>query len=398
MFARSTLAHANGGMERHIHDLSESLADNGIDVSIITTALLDGRLIDNPRKNLTVHYVPNTASGKYTHNWWRRANLLFDELHGKRPFSLIHSQSAGGYGFMRSGRNLKYGTPVVTSLHGTSFQEFETKLFLGWSIKSKLSALKNLYAYLFRDIFYLNASDAIIATSFEQADVIERRYNINKNKINIIYNGIDSNIFAPNIDVSALKNSLGISPDKKIILCAARLIKDKGLQIAIEAFKRSDKLLEKAVLVIVGDGEYKRKLEKMSGKLALQKRVLFTGSVQFLEVPRYLNLADVFVNPTLRTGGLDLLITCAMSCEKLVVCSDIPSVKGIISNERNGLIFNRGSVESLSSTLTDIVNGKYDAKTIGRNARETVLKDLTVKAMTDKTMGLYQRIVHGGKS
>ena len=196
MFARSLPAHAMGGMELHIETLSKELVRKGIEVTIISTFNPLGIEFEN-RSGVKIHYLKGTMPGRYEWGYLEKSAAKYAELQVIEKFDLIHSQSAGAYSVLARGMNKRFGVPAVVTLHGTSFDEIRTKLRLGLDLRSQASLLKNVYNYLFKDKKYINAADAVIATSDSQAAVIRKYYGVPEEKIILVYNGIDDKLFIP---------------------------------------------------------------------------------------------------------------------------------------------------------------------------------------------------------
>jgi len=310
MFVRSLPPHAVGGLEYHTQKLTEGLARCGQEISIITTAHPEGKEYEKVN-GVDIYYCPKSKPGRYSFNWWKESVKTFETLHQQKNFDLVHSQSGGAYYFLRRGLNKKYNLPVVVTLHGTSFNEIRTKLKIPFDLRSKISLLKNIYTYLFWDRFYLRAADMVIATSDQQLELIKKFYPVKAENLSLVYNGIDTDLFRPE-KTSDIKKG-----DEFIILAVARLKKEKGIQNIIRALPELLKKISRVKLLIIGEGEYQPELQRLAEKLSVADKVSFLGLVPYNQLPEYYNLADIFVNPTIRENGYDLTIISAMACGSL---------------------------------------------------------------------------------
>jgi len=121
----------------------------------------------------------------------------------------------------------------------------------------------------------------------------------------MIPNGVDVDKFKPNLDMSELKAEKQI--DGKVILSVGAIHKQKGyhllLQILPEILREED-----VNLILVGEGPYLGDLQKMARKLGVHDKVFFAGKISRDILPKYYNLADVVVFPTLMTEGLPLVV------------------------------------------------------------------------------------------
>jgi glycosyltransferase involved in cell wall biosynthesis len=75
------------------------------------------------------------------------------------------------------------------------------------------------------------------------------------------------------------KNSLKIKRKKKQILSVGRMVKNKGFEYVIDAFKETLKRDNEFNLILVGDGENRRELERRAKKYGIENKIIFTGSV-----------------------------------------------------------------------------------------------------------------------
>ena len=396
MFARSLPAHSTGGMELHIETLSTELIKKGIEVTIITTLNPLGIEYEN-KLGVKIHYLRGTIPGKYAWGYYEKSAAKFLELHGKEKFDIIHSQSAGAYYIVKKGINRKLGIPVITSLHGTSIDEIKTKLRLGFDLKSKLTLMKNIYGYLFQDRQFLNKCDAVIATSDSQVDVIAKYYGLNRDKINLVYNGIDDELFVPMSLTEAMKQKYAVTDGSRVITAIARLKKEKGVQNIIRILPELKKKAGQVKLLVAGNGEYEEKLSNMVKGLKLEDSVKFLGRIEYRDLPELVNVSNVFVNSTIRENGYDLIMLQAMSCAKPVVVSDIRSVFTVIENGRNGYIYKRNRLDELEAILLKLLSDGKLCKDVGLEARKTIEGKFNLKKMTDNTIGVYKKILERRK-
>ncbi|OIO20671.1 hypothetical protein AUJ17_04950 [Candidatus Micrarchaeota archaeon CG1_02_47_40] len=403
MFTRAVLQQGKGGMEDHIAMLCRGLAKKGIDISVITTLHQQGKEYE-VLDGVKYYYVGGSKPKKYSADWWGNSVQKFVQLHGETPFDAVHSQSAGGFGFARENLGKKLQIPVVTSLHGTTIDEIQTqlnKLANTHSIRSYSDLLDTLrvfpkmavqlHSYFFIDSKYLSSSDLIIATSNEQKKKLLKYLHVPEGKIEIIYNAIDEKLFSPSERYVAVKE-LGVM-GKPILLCVARLEREKGVQNAILAMHELLKEYPAALLLIVGDGSYRKSLEELAKRLCVHHSVTFTGFVQFEKLPTYFNACDIFLNPTIRQDGYDLTVLEAMSCERPVIASKIGSMPTAIEHGKDGIMIKPGSVQDLVFAVNGLVADREKAKLIAKAARKKILENFSCESMISKTILAYREAI-----
>jgi glycosyltransferase involved in cell wall biosynthesis len=167
------------------------------------------------------------------------------------------------------------------------------------------------------------------------------------------------------------------------------------VQNAITAMPR---VLEqrRAVLIIVGDGDYRLALEKLARDLGVAVRVRFVGAVPLAECVEYFNLCDVFVDPTLRTDGYDLTIAEAMACAKPVIVSDVGANSTLIDRAtmRDGILIPRGDNNALVREILRVLSDSALAQEMGERARAKIAARFSIEAMVNGMEQVYQELLH----
>lgn len=102
---------------------------------------------------------------------------------------------------------------------------------------------------------------------------------------------------------SAIRTSLGVPPNCRLILFAARMIDKKHPQLVVEAFQDLAHHGEN-VLVMLGDGPLRREVEQFAYHSGCMGQVFFPGFVEPEQVHRWMAVADVFVQPSFETWGV----------------------------------------------------------------------------------------------
>ncbi|MFC1559878.1 glycosyltransferase family 4 protein [Candidatus Margulisiibacteriota bacterium] len=401
VLTRTTSEHCVGGMEDHIRTLYTGLAKAGIKVHIITTGHPKG-IESKTSDGIEYFFIKNAAGSAYTFNWWRGSIKKFVELHKKNRYDLIHSQSMGAYELAKRDLPKKLGLPFVSSFHGTPFDEYRTSLNLIKEKKGRFSKFDELIAranFAHRNYWLKKvstSSDAVIATSNEQARIMDEVYGVSRNKIKVVFNGMNLDEFTPGMDTDNLRIKLQLAKEDKVLLCIARLEPDKGVQFVIDTMPELIKRGNKIKLVIVGDGSLRRMLENKVKEYGISDNVIFTGYVKFSDLPKYMDLADIFVNYTIRQNGYDLTMLEAMACETPVVASHIGSHPTLIKNGGNGFMVPLWDINNLVDTLHKVIENKALMRNIGKNARETVLSDFSDSAMVKGTIKVFESLVNRG--
>ena len=166
------------------------------------------------------------------------------------------------------------------------------KVFLSIEAKSKLNLLHPTYLYLEQKCF--NNAKSIIANSKMVKDEIIRTYDINPNKIDIIYNGIEFKEVDYQKSFKKLSQEFGVIQDQPILLYVGSGFKRKG----VEEFLRIVAMLKtKGVKAfVIGKENNMSYYQELSKKLNIDNQIFFTGPR--LDVNDFYTISDVFLFPT----------------------------------------------------------------------------------------------------
>ncbi|MEM3546192.1 MAG: glycosyltransferase [Candidatus Bathyarchaeia archaeon] len=175
-----------------------------------------------------------------------------------------------------------------------------------------------------------------------------------------------------------IRRCLGLE-SKAIVLFFGRLIKKKGVEFLIRAFKRIHNEHKDVFLLICGDGPERANLEKLCRDLGISN-VLFYGFVEPEDKNALFLICDIFVYPsiTLEIPEEWPLAVCeAMSVGKpVIVTNAVGSVKdGLVRHGFNGLVVSEKNVESLYKAMDILLRDDRLRSIMGENARKTIQED-----------------------
>ncbi len=398
MIARALPAHRKGGVPDHTWMLARGIAARGSAVHILTTRLEGGPAVD-VTDGVTTHYLPRTTPDSYDGGWWKESARAALSLHSAERFDLVHCQSSSGYAIVNEGVARTMRIPALVSQHGTYYDELVTRWKNGFSSDPAVSA-KNvaaigsiLYVFFRRDKPYLRLADGVISTSEEQHRLIARVYGVPAARLFKVYNGMDLAMFTPGPADPAVRARHGISPGAPLLLCVARLIRDKGIQNIIGAMPGVLRRFPDCRLLVVGDGPYRPALARLVDRVGVVDAVRFAGERDLGELPGYFRACDVFVNPTNQQNGYDLTMVEAMACEKPVVSSDIGSTPTLIGDGADGLLVPTGDVRALGEVLAALLADAPRRALLGASARAKVTGRFGLDRMVTDTLGVYGRLL-----
>jgi len=168
------------------------------------------------------------------------------------------------------------------------------------------------------------------------------------NKLVKIAPGIDVEHFKPAEKSTQLIEKYRLD-NRQVIVSVGRLVHRKGADKLIIAMAQVVKVFPAATLLIVGEGPIRNMLQKLVHHHSLENNVVFTGRVQLVDLPKYIQLADVFAMPArdrffgLEVEGLGIVYLEASACGVPVIVGNsggapdavVPDVTGLVVDGRN---------------------------------------------------------------
>jgi len=357
--------HVVGGLGIHAHELSKYQVRHGHNVCVYTT-------IDNNNFIKKINYDYRLENYSPIVNILGNSiapQMFFSIFKNRNKYDIIHAHSHLFFSTNLCSFIRKMGSsPLIITNHGlnsASSPKFIQYIYTNSGTKTTL-----------------NAADKIICYSkIEKNKLI--KINIPSDKIEIIHNGVNSDIFKPIDNKNKSNNILNI-------LWIGRFVKGKGLIYLIYAIKLlSDNNLD-FHLTMIGEGPDKLRIINMIAKFNLSNRVSILNYVSNIDISSYYQNSDIFVLPSLEEG-IPRTILEAMSCGIPVLCSDLPQLIELI--DKCGFVFPKKDYISLAKKIKIIINNPSLAKKMGKNGRKKILKYYSWDDTVKRTLKLYEQIL-----
>jgi glycosyltransferase involved in cell wall biosynthesis len=172
----------------------------------------------------------------------------------------------------------------------------------------------------------------------------------------------------------ALRAELNLAPNRPVILFASKLQARKHADHLLDAYRRLRRRWPEArlpSLLIVGDGEQRSILESFAQQHQLTG-VRFIGFRNQSELPRYFDLADVFVLSS-HHEPWGLIVNEAMSAGCPVIVSDeVGAHADLITNGVEGCVYPFGDIDALTDSLVRVLQTPETARAMGLSARARI--------------------------
>jgi phosphatidylinositol alpha-1,6-mannosyltransferase len=184
--------------------------------------------------------------------------------------------------------------------------------------------------------------------------------------------GVDTAAFRPGAGGAAIRQRLGIGPNRPVVVCVSRMVPRKGQDSLLRAWPAvRAQVGGDPLLLLVGDGPYRAELGRLADRLRLASSVLFAGPVPGEELPAYYDAANIFAMPCrTRRGGLDVeglgIVYLEASATGLpVVGGDSGGAPDAILSGETGYVVPGGDEDALAGRLIELLLDPVGAAVMG---------------------------------
>lgn len=237
--------------------------------------------------------------------------------------------------------------------------------------------------------FYLMLAHRVIAVAEEIKTFTLRSFPfMNEKKFEVIYNGVDEQKFVQAPDSSGMRSELHIPQDAPVIGFVGRLTEQKGLRYLLEAAVQLRSSSPGIYFVIVGDGELRNDLQRLSESLELSN-VIFTGFHR--DVKKYMCMFDALMLPSL-FEGLPVTLLEAMAVGMPVIASRVGGIPEVLKDGVTGFLVEPQNVQQLVQKTEEMIKEPNKRTAMGLAAKELFTKKFSAAAMVKYTEDLYLRL------
>jgi glycosyltransferase involved in cell wall biosynthesis len=303
-----------------------------------------------------------------------------------RGVNLVHARSrAPAWSALIAARRTK--RPFVTTYHGAY---------------ASPGLFKNFYNSV------MARGDRVIANSRYTAELIVARHRVPKDRIRVIYRGVDLATFAPDQVVQnrlgRLRALWGVGERQPVVLQAARLTSWKGHTLVIEAARqllRADRLGD-AVVIMAGDSQgrtaYRRELERLIARSGLTDRVRLVGHCDDMPAAFALAHVAIIASTSAETFGRTSIEAQAMGCP--VIVSDIGAAPETIvpagpgKRDDTGWIVPCGDAGAIAERIAEALALSPEQRAaLGARARRRIAAKFSLRQMQRATLAVYDELL-----
>ena len=353
-----------GGAEKFLITLSNHLYQRSFSPNIILLSN-DDQLISELHPLIPVYRVLKKT--KYDLTVSKRINQLIDAIDPH----IVMCINTYSFFLTRLGQLFKQKQKFILSPHSTiPFSRYN----------------------YFQNLIYfrvLHPSDCILYLCEAQKSFLKNLYGLSKHQSSIVYNGIDTNYFNPDMSNELAEKTLrakcGVLDKDKVIVQVARLQKEKCHADAIMALAllNADRKKPGVHLFIVGSGnmDYISSLQSIVRKEKLEQYVHFVGNQS--DVRPFLQIADLFTL-TSESETFSIAALEAMAFGLPVVITDVGGAREMVVSGLNGCLVKPHNIFELAKAWKNTLDMNLDSKQI----RNHIIKNFSIHHMVDRYVDL----------
>lgn len=245
-------------------------------------------------------------------------------------------------------------------------------------------ATRALRGYARLDATVLRSFDKVVAVSQPIFHELQTA-GVPVRNLALIPNGIATSRFA--VAPPIYRNLF--DPEAFIFGAACRQVAAKGIDLLLQAMLRVSALAPSARLLIAGDGPHLNQYREMARELGIDDKVVFLGRINLM--PEFYASLNTFVLPS-RDEGLPIALLEAMASGRMVIATDVGSVRSVVHDQEDGLLIAPGNLEALISAMLSVLSNRDHLSRFGTAAHTQIKSNYSHRRMVHDYAELYQEL------
>jgi len=224
-------------------------------------------------------------------------------------------------------------------------------------------------------------------------------YGVDENKIYVIEDSLDFEKFK-NTDKKEelIKRKYGIT-NEFVIMYHGTMLSIKGLEVLIRAIPIVINRYSNIKFLLVGAGEELKRIKNLVKKLKIVNYVIFTGWINYDDIPSYLKICDIGIPMRKETIANNQIVTTALlqywASSKPVIAPKLAAISDIVQEDINGFLFKPGAPKDLASKILESIDKRDNLKEMGENGKNFAIKryspDIIAKKMCQFVNCFFQK-------
>lgn len=216
------------------------------------------------------------------------------------------------------------------------------------------------------------------------------RSNIPNERIELIYNAVNTPPENIHHNPGHLHKQYSIQPNSIICIAVGRLVTIKGFDVLIQAAHLLKNSSANVHFLIVGDGECKEELLSQIKTLGVNENVTLAGYQDRTTVLSFVKSSDIFIMPS-RYEGTPIALLEAGSLGVPIIASNVGGIPELVQDRSHALLVPPNDPQALAQAVTLLIEDKKLAETLSTNAVERIQEKFNTERQYMLTWNAYQK-------
>ena len=234
------------------------------------------------------------------------------------------------------------------------------------------------------------ATKVIAISNAVRDDLIEQ--GVKADNIELIYNGIDLQPFNRKTSTASIRERF---PDKYLIAFVANLNHRKGHEYLLQAMAELAVQYQDIHLLLIGEGNLRKKLEELTVELKIEENVSFLGYQP--NVPELLKEVDLYVHASV-LEPLGIAVLEAMAAGRCAVATEVGGVPEIIRDGQTGFLVPPKNAAALANAIRYARENAEQTAKIAKAGRKRVEEVFDIQTIVKKYQEVYKSTMAENKT
>jgi colanic acid biosynthesis glycosyl transferase WcaI len=250
-------------------------------------------------------------------------------------------------------------------------------------------SLARVAGFLYRNCQHI----VVVSPPFK--DYLITHWNVPPDKISIVENGVEANVFSPQNSDSQLRRKLGIE-DKFVVCYIGTLGMAHGLEAVLEAASRLQHTAPEVVFLLIGEGAEKSRMMSVAHERRLNN-VRFLDQQPREQIPAYICASDACLVTLKKSEVFRTVIPTKMlefmSCARPVILGVDGQARNILEDARAGIFVEPENSEQIARAIMRLSSSRELGELLGRNGRRHIIQHFSRAETARAYIGILENLL-----
>ncbi len=243
--------------------------------------------------------------------------------------------------------------------------------------------------------FLYRRSDRVVVVTPAFKDHLIRHWGVSAEKISIVENGVEIDLFRPVAESAEIRKSLAVG-NRFLICYIGTMGMAHGLETLLAAAEELRKSLPKAMFLLIGEGAEKGRIAKLARERELEN-VRFVDQQSREKIPAYISAADICLVMLRKSELFKTVIPTKlleyMACERPVIVAVDGEARRIVEEAKAGIYVEPENSEALVQSLRELANAVEERQSMGVNGRKYIAAHFSRERTARDYVTILERLV-----